>query len=229
MINLSSVAGTRAAWLSLLPAVLLTGAANAQDARGWYAGVGAGSSHVEVYRGSWLGYGGWEQGSGDTAMFAFGGYRLGDHLALDLTYLPERELEWWEPDAFVPGLSGYYDSQTVLSTSALQLSVVGILPFLDIWEAYLKGGLSWYDADGQQILTDYFSGEELRRSSSASDAGFNVGLGLGVKLTENWSVRLEYQFFSIDDALINVDSDGDTTIDSWIFGIDYRFGARGRR
>jgi opacity protein-like surface antigen len=221
----------------MLAAALPPATAAAQDSSGWYAGVGAGTSHVEVYRGTlfgletgtWLGVGMWEEGPGDSATLIYGGYRLSDHLALDLTYLAESDLGWREQGALIDGLPGYYDSRTTLSTSALQLSAVGILPFLNIWDAYLKGGVSWYRADARQTVADYYSGEELVRSIDLNDIGLLLGLGIGASFTDNWRVHLEYQFFWIDNALVNVEAEGDPTVDTWFFGVDYRFGSGRQR
>lgn len=210
-----------------LTVTLISITAHAQDT-GWYAGAGVGSSHIQVYRASWFGVGAWEEGPGDTATPIFGGYRSSDHLAVELSHLPEGDLEWRERGTPISGLPGYYDSSTVLSASALQLSVLGILPFANGWDAYLKGGVSWYRADAAQNVADAFGGAALTRSDSTSDAGFLLGLGVGASLTEHWRVRLEYQFYSIDRALINVENNDDPTVDTWIFGIDHRFSRSGQ-
>lgn len=212
-----------------LAAALLSETVQAQDVDGWYAGAGAGTSHVEVFRGTSAGFGEWEAGPSDGATLVFGGYRVNDHLAFDVTYIPQRDLEWREEGVLASGLPGYYDSRTVLSTSALQVSALGILPFEDIWEAYLRGGVSRYRAGAAQRVTDHFSGEERVQSRDMSDAGLLLGLGIGVALSQNWRVRLEYQFAWIDHALIDVEEEGDPTVDTWFLGFDYRFGSNGRR
>ena len=123
----------------------------------------------------------------------------------------------------MPGV--FFESSAVMDTSALQLSAVGILPFAQIWEAYLKAGLSWYRADAAQHLIDSFGGQEIRRSINVDDTGYLLGLGIGATLAEFWHIRLEYQFFEIDHRLINVDDNSDPTVDTWFLAVEYRFGS----
>ena len=212
--------------LALITA-LAAGVAGAQTSDLWYAGIGTGSSHVEVYRGSVSIFGeAWEAGPGETASLIFGGYRPSRYLAFDLAYVAERDLAWHEEGALVDGLPSIYDSRTALSTSALQLSLLGMLPFRDVGEVYLRGGLSRYRAAISQSLTDYFSGEAVSRSMSVSDTGFLLGLGVAAALSERWRARLEYQVTWIDHTLVNVEQEGDPTVDTWFLGFEYRFGPR---
>lgn len=219
----------KSSYLSALLVVAGVGAvhsATAQEGGDWYGGVGVGSAHIEVYRGSLYGLGAWEAGASDSALLAFGGYRLTRHFALDIAYLAPADVKWREDAAYVEDLTtGFYESRTSLSTSAIQLSLVGILPFATIWEAYAKGGISAYKSEGTQTLTDYITGEVLSRPLSGSKTGLLLGLGIGVTPAEKWRFRFEYQLFYIDSTLINVGPDNDPTLDTWVFGIDYRFGA----
>ena len=198
----------------------------AQDIGKWYGGIGVGGTHIEVYRAGWYGFGTWEAGPADSALLAYGGYRLTEHFAIDVAYLMPSDVDWRENGAYVEDLpEGVYDSRTSLSTSAVQLSLVGILPFAERWEVYLKGGVSAYTSEGTQTLKDYYTDEVLYRPLDGSGTGFLLGVGIGVTPSERWHFRLEYQFFYIDHALINVGPQDDPTLDTWVFGIDYRFGA----
>lgn len=198
--------------------------ASAQEYDGWYAGVGVGSSHIEVYRHGWFGLGYWEEGPGDGTALLLGGYRFGELLAIEAAYLSESELEWRETNAFDAGLAGVSESTTVLSNSALQLSVLGILPFANIWDVYLRGGVSWYRADTEQRVTDGSGGPPLVRLDNASNSGLLLGFGIRAAPRENWRIRLEYQFYSIDRSLLNIDGGDDPSVDAWLFGIDFGFG-----
>ena len=203
---------------------MLTATARAQYTDGWYTGVAAGSSHIEVYRGGWLGLGWWEKGPSEAASLVFGGYRLNEHLAFDLSYLRAGDLAWHEQGAAVTGLPGIYDTTTVMGTSAFQLSALGILPFARIWEVYLRGGASWYSVEAIHQAIDYYDGQEFHRSVAADDAGILLGLGIGATLSEHWHVWVEYQTFDIYPELINVDERDSATVDTMILGVDYRFG-----
>ena len=201
-----------------------TAPARAQYGDGWYAGIAAGNSNIEVYRGGWFGFGFWEEGPSEASSLVFGGYRLNEHLAFDVSYLRAGDLVWYEQDAIVTGLPGIYDTTTVMDTSAFQLSALGILPFARIWEVYLRGGASWYSAAAMQEVVDYYDGQEFHRSFEADDRGFLLGLGVGVTFSERWHVWLEYQYFDIQPELINVDQRDSATVDTMILGVDYRFG-----
>ena len=196
----------------LAAAMLFVETALAQDPRGWYAGVGAGISHVEVYRGGWGDL--WEGGPSDSAFLISGGYRFLDYLALDLGYLHTNGLEW---------------RSVVMDISALQLSAVGILPFAQIWEAYVKGGVNWYRADAAQNLSDFSGGQQIRRSINVNDTGYLLGFGIGATLAEFWHIRLEYQSFEIDHGLINVGDNSDPAVDTWFLTVEYRFGSNTAR
>ncbi len=207
----------------LAAAMLFVETALAQDPRGWYAGVGAGNSHVEVYRGGWGDL--WEGGPSDSAFLISGGYRFLDYLALDLGYLHTNGLEWREDVVFLRDLPGVQKSSAVMDTSALQLSAVGIWPFAQIWEAYVKGGVNWYRADAAQNLSDFSGGQQIRRSINVDDTGYLLGFGIGATLAEFWHIRLEYQTFEIDHGLINVRDNNDPTVDTWFLTVEYRFGS----
>ena len=215
----------RLRWVVMALALGAAGA-RAQETNGWYAGIGVGSSHIEVYRDNWFGLGTWQEGPGDGTALLLGGYRFGDHVAIEATYVAETDLEWREAFTPVGGLPGLYDSTTVLSTSAMQLSALGILPFADIWDVYVRGGVSWYRADADQRIDDGFGGPTVTRSDHASGADMLLGVGIRASPREGWRVRLEYQFYSIDHALLNVD-DGEPTVDTWFLGVDYSFGGTG--
>lgn len=205
-------------------AFLFAETGDAQPRDGWFAGIAAGNSHVEVYRDSWFGWGTWEEGPSDPASLLFAGYRLNEHIAFDVGYLRAGSLEWREDNAVVTGLPGIYDTQTVMDTSAIQLSALGILPFARIWEVYLRGGVSWYAIDAFQEATDRYAGQEFVRSLTMDDRGYLLGIGIGAAIVERWHVWMEYQFFDIDHELVNVDETDSATVDTVILGVDYRFG-----
>jgi hypothetical protein len=50
------------------------------------------------------------------------------------------------------------------------------------------------------------------------------GVGAGVTLAESWHLRLEVQSLGIDREVLNARDD--TSLDSLLFEVQYRFGAR---
>jgi hypothetical protein len=200
-------------------AIVVATAARADDPQGWYAGLAGKDTHVEV----WRGYG-WEVGPTASSYMFSGGRRLTDHFAVEFGMLRAANLEWQEWWADVPDIPGWYDSIVVFDATALQASAVGIAPFGRVWEAYAKGGYVYSRLRGQQTLTDSLLGSSLTRSISSSTVDYLLGFGLGVTVAPAWRLRAELQFFYIDNGFVAARDDA--TIDSVLFGVEYRFGGR---
>ena len=131
-------------------------------------------------------------------------------------------LGWDQSQVYIPALLDVYNMDIDLDVSAVNASVLGILPFARIWEAYLRGGVAYYDADAKQRLTPSFGGETVSCSVSESGAELLFGLGIGVTFFDRAHLRLEYQTFFIDEDLLG--AEGDTaSVDTLL---QYRFGGR---
>ena len=198
------------------------GAAPAAETDGWYAGLSSSDTHVEVYRGL-----GWEAGGEQHGLSARGGLLVNDHFAVEFGAMHAANLQWSEYSATVPGLPTGADGHTTFDASALQVSAMGILPWGEIFDAYLKVGIAAYRASGHLTLVSW-NGSSLSRSVHDSGTGHLLGLGLGATVTEKWHVSVEYQYYGIDGDFLGVPASDDPTIDSFSIGVDYRFGPRER-
>jgi len=220
----------------ILPALLLTAMALPalgqpaadETPRGFYLGAGIGSSSPSSFEGSGWYYWDTETGDSEASVIVFGGYRLNRYVAFELGYIDAEDTGFSDTLVFVPELLDIYNTDIDLDVSAAQLSVLGILPFAQIWEVYLRGGLAFWDAEAEQRLTPSFGGAPVSRNVDDDGTGILIGLGVGVTLFERFHVRLEYQTFEIEeDLLADADLDG-ASLDTLLLDLQYRFG-RGSR
>ncbi len=215
---------------ALLSAMAAGAAAQSEppaELRGFYAGAGVGSSEPVSFEDDYW-YSDTESGDSATSTLAFAGYRFNPYVAVETSYLDAQDTGWSGSLVYVPDLLDFYNTDADLDFSASQLAVIGILPFARIWEVYLRGGLAFWDADGEQRLTPSFGGAAVNRVVDDSGTGLLVGLGGGVTLPGNFHLRLELQVFDIDeDVLAAADADG-ATLDTFVLDLQYRFGGWGR-
>ena len=200
-------------------------AASAED-RGWYVGTMLDNTSVSVTRGdcSDYYYCDTQTGPSKTGYELRGGLRLKRHLAVDFALQRNSGLQWTEPLANVPDVPGIYDSQVVFDASIAQATVVGIMPFGEVFEVYGRGGIGFYGLSGEQSLTDVTGGPSLSRSVSSHGTGFLFGIGVGATVAKTWHLSLEYQSVSIGQTFLGVASGNYAYLDTIGFGIERRFG-----
>lgn len=192
--------------------------AGAAESPKWYVGASSDTTQVEVYRGL-----GWEMGGEQPGLSLRGGVELNRHFAVEMALLKANALEWTE---YYSDLPDYLTTTTTFDVRAASLAGIASMHFADIFEAYFKAGLTTYHASGMQKLDDVLGDTSLTRSASNSGSGYLLGLGLGADVTPKWSVRIEYQFFSIDRSFLGVSSGNDPTVDTFAMGVVYRLGNR---
>ena len=193
--------------------------------RGFYAGGGIGASNVYSYTDScWGCWGDSEYGDEDFAYTFVGGYRFMRFFALEAGYLDSGTPGWDEALVFVPDLADFYNVRADIDLQSYQLTGLAILPFLNIWEAYLRGGVTWWDGDSSQTLTRIADNQVIRRSLSDSGTEFVLGIGGGVTLAGHWHLRIDYVYFPIDDSLLALGPSDDAYSDIFTAQINYRFG-----
>jgi len=202
-------------------------AADANDARGFYFGAGGGASNVTVEDDNnsccdnCCYYYGTDYQSGDsaTSFTAYGGYRFTRYVAVEVGYLNAGTPKWDDQLVYVSDLADLFNNDVDLDLQATQLSVVGILPFARVWNAYLKAGATYWWADADQHLVRTFDGAVFDRSVDDDDVAFHIGLGVGVNVAPAWQLRLEFQSFDIADDLLNTSNN--STLDSVLLELQF--------
>jgi hypothetical protein len=208
-------------------AACVAGGAVADAEPGFYVGAGLGGSNVSVT--DWndnnrnndcCGYY-YQDGDADTAFSAHVGYRFMPYLAVEVGYLDAGKPQWNESGVFIGELGDFFNLSVEFNKlEATQVSVLGILPFANIWEAYVRGGAAYWSADVDQTAIGTFNGALFRRSLNKSDSGFLFGIGIGATPLPHWHFRLEVQSYSIDEDLLG--GYGDASVDSVLFEAEYR-------
>lgn len=216
-------------WVALLFAALavpLAGLGEQAPLRGWYFGGGPALNNVFTNEDSDYGYGSSERGSSDTGFIINGGYRFNRYLAIEAGYIDGAEPRF-QSIAFGPGGNLLYETDITQQTEAIEASVIGILPFLKIWEVYIKTGIAAWDATARQRLTP-FSGvgaPAIERTVERDGVDLLVGVGFGVTLWRHVHLRFEGQAFRTDDALLFVEGDDrEARFDSFTAEVHWRFG-----
>jgi len=212
---------------------LLSGGSFAQAAwaaiePGFYVGAGVGSSNVSVT--DWNDNNNnndccnyyYQDGNADTAGSVHVGYRILPYLAVEVGYLDSGQPQWDENGVYIRELGDFFNlSVDLKKLEATEVSVLGILPFGSIWEAYVRGGAAFWSAEADQTAVSTFGGAVFRRSVNKDDIGFLFGIGIGVSPIPHWNVRLEFQTYSIDKDLLG--GYGNASADTFLLEAEYRF------
>lgn len=216
-------------------AFLLAGTAHAQGFgypwRGLYVGGGGNYSTVSVQVGNacydrdcwWGQYNYYDEGDGDYGWNLHAGVRLHDFVALEAAFIETGSIRWDQNLVYFPEFNDFYNNRVDFSAQITQLSAVGILPFAQRYELYLKLGAGFWDAESSQRLDQSFGDDVVNRSVSDSGTGFFAGLGVGVTFAKSWHVRFELQSTTIDEDVLNARNDAG--VDAMLLEVQYRFGA----
>lgn len=182
---------------------------------GFYAGGGLAIGNLTATEDDW-----WdadtETGDSDTGYIVNAGYRFNRYFALELGYL----------DGGTPEFDDRYFDRSVaadVEITAYQFNAAAILPFLERFEVYAKAGLSFWDADADQV--QQITGSPpvpLQRSDDGTDV--MIAIGAGMTFADHWHARIEYQTFAIDDELLLLDSDYDASFGALSIQLQYRLG-----
>lgn len=192
---------------------------------GPYAGLGMTYSNVYAYSDTCFGcYGEADYGSGSTGFAATAGYRFMPYLGVELAYADQGTPKWSQSGAVLEEPSGFYDVSTDMELSSLQATVLGVLPFGNKWEVYLRAGAAFWEGKGNQSLV---GNSVVTREVERDGNSFVLGGGGGVTLADHWHVNLDYVYYSISDDLMPTDIANDAYTDVLTVQILYRFsGAR---
>jgi opacity protein-like surface antigen len=233
---LHAMAGGLAACLAAT--VLFGTPAHAQQAEpawtGFYLGGGGNYSTVSVKVGGsdcgydcyywWGDYPEYDEGDGDYGYTMHAGWRIHPYVALEANYLETGNIRWDEDLVYMPEFNDFYNNRVDFTAKVTELSVLGLLPFAGRWEVYLRLGAGFWDGESAQYLDQSFGNDVVTRQVSDDGTGFLGGIGLGVTLAKSLHLRLEFQTLTIDKDVLNARDD--TSLDSVLFEMQYRFGAR---
>lgn len=221
----------RCACSLLLPFALISVPASSETPLGPYLGGGISWAQVSVEDDDYRDYDccyyygpyDFDQGEEDNGFSVHAGYRFNPWVAAELAYLDAGQPEWDERYVYVRDLDDVFDTLVELDIQAIQLSGLAMLPFSNIWEVYLRGGLAYWTADAQQWLIGGADGEVYTREVDDEGTSFLIGLGLGASPAPNWTIRVEYQSYWLEEDLLLVDSD--VSMDTLLLELQYRIAA----
>jgi opacity protein-like surface antigen len=161
-------------------------------------------------------------GDSDTGWSATAGWRFNRWFALETSYLDAGTPRWDDYYVYVPDLNGVYNVEAEVDFRAVDLSAVAMLPFLDIWDVYVKAGVARYDAESRQRVVDVVTNRSFRRTFDHSDTTYTFGIGGGVTFAERARLRLEVRGMPVDRDLL-VEPSGDAMLLVADLQLQYRF------
>lgn len=151
-------------------------------AQGWYAGGGIGDTELEDW------------GSSETSYKLYGGYRLSERLALELSYTDYGD---------------FNEGQVRADADALAVTAVGMLPLNQQWGLFARGGVARTSTDVR--FRSYHDSDE--------DFTFVVALGVSWLVAPQVELRAEYELL---DEVSFGDAE-DSNIETIGIGAAYRF------
>jgi OOP family OmpA-OmpF porin len=180
--------------------VAATVPASASDT-GFYLGAGIGRSSIDILE--------FYPSLGDSldqensAYKVYGGYRFLKFLAVEAGYTDLGSPQGMERN--VPE----HPERAEVSVNGLDAFVVGILPVSQVVDIYAKAGLMSWDTD----ITSIQDGEVIfSESTSGTDTAF--GIGIGIWVGKNVTLRGEGEWFTIGDY---------STVALYTFNVTYTF------
>lgn len=196
----------------------------AQTPPGFYGGAGVGLANFSVEEDDngccyYYGFPDYVDGDESTSTELNFGYRVNRYLGAEFGFF-DSTLEWQQNLVYVPVLNDVYNNFVDVDLRTTQFSAVGILPFAQVWEAYLRGGFAYWQGDSSQTLVRASDSSLTRRSFDESGTSFLFALGVGVSPRPAWHLRFEFQLFGVDRDLIG--ATGSTTVDSMAFSFQFR-------
>jgi opacity protein-like surface antigen len=163
----------------------------------------------------------YKDGDGGYGYTAHAGYRFMPYLAAEVSYVDPGLIRYNQGQVIVEGFPGVYKGKASLDITAWEVSLLGILPFADWWEVYLRAGVGFWQGENDQRLVSTSDGSVLNGRNDADGTDFLFGLGLGFVPAPDWAFRLEFQALTIDGEVLYTKKD--TSLDSVLFELEYRF------
>ena len=181
--------------------------------------VGRGDCYYDCYWGDYYDY---DQGDGDYGYSLHAGWRFHKYGALEVSYLDAGPIGWDQNLVYMPEFNDFYNNRVEYSAKVTEVTLMGVLPIGEMFEAYLKFGAAFTEAESLQRLDQSFGDEVITRSVSDNGTDVVWGLGFGVTLAKVFHVRLGFESVGIDEDVLNTRNN--TTLDSIVLEGQFRFG-----
>jgi len=202
-------------------------AAQSADPHAWYVGLSGATTQVFVLRDDSY-EDSYQSGPAAHGQSLRVGRQLGSHFAAEFAVKQAGDLEWTEHFASIEGYPGIYTAHTTFEAKALEMSAIAAAPFGRVFEGTFRWGLTYYDLRGRRVLADAFSAAPLSDSIREHGFGLLASLGLAVNPAPRWRVRLEWEFFDVDEDSVSAGGAESVSIEMVGLGVDYRFGGSER-
>jgi opacity protein-like surface antigen len=198
--------------------------------RGLYVGGGGAYSNVSVLVSQgdcydscfWGDYYDYDEGDGDFGYTLHAGWRFHQYGALEVNYLDAGPIGWDQDLVYMPEFNDYYNNRIEYSAKVTEVTLLGILPFGEMFEVYAKLGAAFSEGESVQRLDQSFGDQVVTRSVSDNGTDVAWGLGVGVTFAKVFHVRLGFESVGIDEDVLNTRND--TTLDSFLLEGQFRFG-----
>lgn len=167
----------------VLLGLLASTSAFAEIHPGFYVGGGVGEASVKIDDSGF--------DESDSAFKVFAGYNFNPYLAVEAAYFDGGTAEHVSASRFVGG-------SIEVSTSGLNLSVLGRLPLNDTFSLHARVGIASYDVDTEIFAYSPVSQERFEDSDSSEDLSY--GVGAAFNLTSSFELRAEYEAVDASDG-----------------------------
>jgi OOP family OmpA-OmpF porin len=168
--------------LSLL-CLLASMSALAETQPGFYVGAGIGEATVEIDD---TGF-----DESDAAFKVFGGYNINQYLAMEAGYFDGGTADRTSAGRFVGG-------SIEVSTSGLNLSLLGRVPLNERFSLHARVGVASYDVDTKVVVYSPVDRSTFEDSDSNDDLTY--GLGVAFDLTPSFELRADYEAVDASDG-----------------------------
>ena len=180
-------------------------AADAESELGWYMGGNVGRSHIKL-RTQNIGVLNGDQDTNDTGYKIYGGYRFHKNWAAEVQYYDLGKYKYTEPKGTID-----------VKTHGIAISALGLMPVSKVATLFAKLGL------GHQRFAGTATTATAITSESTSKAVPLIGVGVDYKLSTNWSMRAEYEYFGVPTVLSGGNQAIKFRTDLLSVGVRYQF------
>ena len=197
---------------------------------GLYIGGGGSYSNVSVQVGQsecyydcyWGDYYEYDEGDGDYGYTLHAGWRFHKYGAFEVSYMDAGPIGWDQDLVYMAEFNDFYNNRVEYSARVTEVTLMGVMPLGDMFEAFLKFGAAFTEAESVQRLDQSFGDDIITRSVSDNGTDIVWGLGFGVTLARVFHVRVGFESVGIDEDVLNTRNN--TTLDSIVLEGQVRFG-----